>query len=51
MNKPCPLCGTARALPDTMRLHGLDDFLVSIEPLLGGHDEDAEGSASHNLDV
>ena len=28
ISKKYPLCGTDRALPDTMRLHGLDDFLV-----------------------
>ena len=33
INKPCPLCGTPRALPETMRLHGLDDFLTAIQPL------------------
>ena len=37
MGKPCPLCGTPRALPDTMRIHGLDEFLGAIKPLL--HDE------------
>ena len=45
ISKKCPLCGTDRALPETMRLHGLDDFLVSIAPLLGDPQmvpEDAE---------
>ena len=37
-SKPCPLCGTPRALPDTMRLHGLDEFLLAIEPLLNDQD-------------
>ena len=30
----CPLCGVDRALSETMRLHGLDDFLQSIQPIL-----------------
>ena len=34
ISKKCPLCGTDRALPDTMRLHGLDDFLLAIKPIL-----------------
>ena len=28
MTKACPFCGTDRALPDTIRLHGLDDIFV-----------------------
>ena len=34
MSKGCPLCGTERALPETTRLHGLDDFLVAVQPLM-----------------
>ena len=34
ISKKCPLCGVDRALPETMRLHGLDDFLQSIQPIL-----------------
>ena len=34
ISKKCPLCGTDRALPESMRLHGLDDFLIAIQPLL-----------------
>ena len=34
IGKKCPLCGTDRALPETMRLHGLDDFLQAIQPIL-----------------
>ena len=36
MAKSCPRCGIPRALPDTMRLHGLDDFLQSVKPLVDG---------------
>lgn len=39
MAKACPRCGTPRALPDTMRLHGLDDFLQSVKPLVDVHGE------------
>ena len=35
MSKSCPLCRTQRALPETTRLHGLDDFLSALQPLLG----------------
>ena len=34
ISKICPLCGTDRALPETMRIHGLDDFLQAIQPIL-----------------
>ena len=34
MSKSCPLCRTERALPETTRLHGLDDFLSAVQPLL-----------------
>lgn len=34
MSKGCPLCGTERALPETTRLYGLDDFLVAVKPLM-----------------
>ena len=34
MTKQCPRCGSERALPETMRLHGLNDFLRAIKPLL-----------------
>ena len=34
ISKKCPLCGTDRALPETMRIHGLDDFLTAVAPLL-----------------
>ena len=32
--KKCPLCATDRGLPETMRLHGLDDFLKAIAPIV-----------------
>ena len=34
MRKPHPLCWTPQALPNTMRIHGLDELLGAIEPLL-----------------
>ena len=34
MTKQCPRCGSERALPETMHIHGLDDFLRAIKPLL-----------------
>ena len=34
MTKSCPLCGTERALPETMRLHGIDNFLKAIKPII-----------------
>ena len=30
----CPLCGTEKALPEIMCLHGLDGFLQAIQPIL-----------------
>ena len=35
ITQKCPLCGTGHALPETMRQHGLDDFLHAIKPILG----------------
>ena len=34
MTKSCPLCGTKRALPKAMRLHGIDNFLKAIKPII-----------------
>ena len=34
ISRNCPRCSTERALPDTMRFHGLDDFLKVITPLI-----------------
>ena len=34
ISRNCPRCLTERALPETMRLHGLDDFLKAIKPLV-----------------
>ena len=34
MMKSCPLCDTERALPETMRLHGIDNFLKAIKPII-----------------
>ena len=49
MNKPCPLCGTPRALPDTMRIHGLDEFLCAIEPLLNqSHPDSSQDNAAQD---
>ena len=39
MEKNCPLCGSERALPETMRVHRLDDFLLAIEPLISGAED------------
>ena len=39
ITKKCPLCGTDRALPETIRLHGLDDFLEALQPLLNESEE------------
>ena len=53
ISKKCPLCGTDRALPETMRLHGLDDFLQAIQPILSqpqdthSHGGDNTSSESH----
>ena len=51
ITKKCPLCGTDRALPDTIRLHGLDDFLEAICPLLCEPQEvhlgDGDGNGSN----
>lgn len=33
ITKKYPLSGTDKALPDTMHLHGLDDFVLAIKPL------------------
>lgn len=47
ITKKCPLCGTDRALPDTMRLHGLDDFLLAIQPLLSDpHDIEGDSTSA-----
>ena len=48
INKPCPLCGTPRALPETMRLHGLDDFLTAIQPLLSYRCDGEQGESSES---
>ena len=34
ISRNCPRFLTERALPETMRLHGLDDFLKAIKPLV-----------------
>ena len=34
----CPLCRSDRALPDTCIINGLDDFILSINPLLNAAD-------------
>ena len=34
ISRNCPRCRTERALPETMRLLGLDDFLKAIKPLV-----------------
>ena len=36
--KTCPLCRAERAFSETGRLHGLDDFLVTIRSLVGSDD-------------
>ena len=49
ISKKCPLCGTDRALPETMRLHGLDDFLQAIQPILTQpQDTQSAGQGSDN---
>ena len=48
ITKKCPLCGTDRALPDTMRLHGLDDFLLAIQPLLSEPQDMHSQEGNHN---
>ena len=49
ISKKCPLCGTERALPETMRLHGLDDFLQGIQPILTQpQDTQSGGQGSDN---
>ena len=34
ISRNCPRCRTERALPETMRLLGLDEFLKAIKPLI-----------------
>ena len=34
ISRNSPQCSTERALPVTIRLHGLDDFLKAIKPLI-----------------
>lgn len=33
-SKKCPLCCVDGVLPETMQLHGLDDFLPCIQPII-----------------
>ena len=33
-SRSCPLCRSERAYSETCRLHGLDEFLTAIQPLL-----------------
>ena len=37
-SKTCPLCRAERAFNETGRLHGLDDFLVTVRSLVGSDD-------------
>ena len=42
VTRSCPLCRSERAFADTCILKGLDDFLLTIAPLMAGSGDDSE---------